>query len=30
MKMPDEFERFVEAELAKWKQLIESAHLRAE
>jgi len=30
VKMPDEFERFVEAELAKWKQLIESAHLRAE
>ncbi|HEY6865258.1 MAG TPA: tripartite tricarboxylate transporter substrate binding protein [Burkholderiales bacterium] len=30
VKMPDEFGRFVDAELDKWKKLVESAHLRTE
>jgi tripartite-type tricarboxylate transporter receptor subunit TctC len=30
VKMPDEFGQFVDAELAKWKQLVESAGLRTD
>jgi tripartite-type tricarboxylate transporter receptor subunit TctC len=30
VKMPDEFGAFVDAELDKWKKLVESAHLRSE